>query len=495
VRRRPEGPSPLRLPILAAAWVVAIVAAGCTTLGPDYQRPEVKLAETWRVAPGDAADLANTEWWRAFGDPQLDAHIETALAANQDLQIATLNVQQFEARLQISEAASYPVLGYTASGQRERRSEERPNGLRPGSSASLSNFEVAGNATWELDLWGRVKRANEAARAELLGTQEMRRGVMLSVVAGVAESYLKLVEADERLALAEQTVANRREALRLQQFKFEGGEATRMAVLQAQGRLDEELARIPSIQQDVATLENALSALLGRGPARIERRRIDGLKLDLPRLPSGVPADVLTRRPDVLQAEQDLVAANSRIGVAKAAYFPRISLNAILGVAADDLKWLTAETARTGNFGGGIAGTLFDGGRIAAGIREAEIVQREMALKWQRTVTQALVEVEAALVARDKAGEVEAARGRRVATQEQVVDLVRRRQEGGQSTRFDVLDNELTLINLQRERLTSRGDTLRSLVAVYKAMGGGWMMEYDRRQAATNAAAAPETQR
>lgn len=477
-------------PLRAAIAVLALLTAGCTTLGPDYQRPALKLPPAWRVELRDAAELANTEWWRGLGDAQLDAHIEAALAANQDLMLATLRVEQYEARLQGSQAANYPTLGYTASGQRERRSQERPNGLRPGASASLSNYEVAGNLTWELDLWGRVKRANEAARAELLGAQDSRRGVMLTLASEVASAYLRLVEADARLALAREMLDNRTRMLALVQRRADGGQATLIEVVRARGDIETEAARIPPLEREIAELESALAILMGRPVGRIERGPI--ARLALLQLPQGVPADVLSRRPDVMAAEQALVAANARIGVAKAAYFPVISLNAILGVAADDLKWLSAETARSGNYGAGLAGTLFDGGRIAANVREAEVVQREMALRWQRAVTVALAEVESALAARGKAAELEAVQLRRVAAQDEVLRLTQRRFQGGQSTQLHVLDAELNLLDLKGLQIDSRGDALLALVAVYKAMGGGWMVDYDQRRAMAGATTPPE---
>ena len=478
------------LVLAAGLWL-----SGCT-MGPDYRRPDVDLPQTYRVTAADAADLANTEWWRSFGDPQLDALIETALEANKDLMLATVRIEQFDARVQVVGSAAYPTVGYSVAGQRERRSQERPNGLRPGDSPSLNNFEISANATWEIDLWGRVRRASEAARAELLSTQESRRGVMLTVVSNVATSYLRLIELDERLAIVRRSVQNREQALDLIEQKYQGGSTTLLRVELARAALEAERTRIPEIERGIGELENALSVLLGRNPGPVARRSIDALAL--PQMPAGVPADVLTRRPDVMAAEQDLIAANARIGVAKTAYFPTVSLNAILGLAADDVKWLFSETARTGNYGGGLAGTLFSGGRIEGNIREAEAVSREMTVRFERAVQNALVEVDSALVARSKNGEREAAEARVLRSQREVARLTRLRFEGGQSTLSDVLDAELDVFEGQVRQVQSRADTLLSLVAVYKAMGGGWMVERDRRavaaepELALRAGAAPE---
>lgn len=465
---------------LAAAIALSLVA-GCT-LGPNYQRPELTLPPAWRLAQAEAADLANVEWWHGFEDAQLDAYIELALSANQDLLIAAQRVERFDARLQISQSASYPSLGYTTGASRELRSQERPNGLGPGEGPYLSNYELGGGVRWEIDLWGRVRRADEAARAELLSNQEARRGVMLSVASGVASGYVRLLELDQRLALALAARKNRQDALDLAVLRAEGGAGTRIAVERARAEVEQTAAQIPAIERDTIEVENALSALLGRNPGPLARRAIDALAM--PKLPLGVPADVLTRRPDIMAAEQDLVAANARIGVAKTGYFPTLSLSALLGLGADDTRWLFAETARTGSLGLGLAGTVFDAGKTAATIRESEANAREAALRYQQTVLNALVEVETALSTQDKARAREAAVGRVLAVREEVARLSRVRYEGGESALPEVLNAELEVIDARTNRLESQRDTLLALVAVYKTMGGGWMQERDKRQAA-----------
>lgn len=466
--------------LLAAAAALA-AAAGCT-MGPDYQRPEVPLPEAWRVAPAEAADLANVEWWHAFGDPQLDEHIETALAANKNLLIAAQRVERYASRLQISQADTLPTAGYTAGASRELRSQERPNGLRPGESPYVSNYELGGGIQWELDLWGRVRRANEAARAELLSSQEARRGVMLSVASSVATGYVRLGDLDQRLALAREALKNRQDAFDLAEQRREGGEGTRLAVERARAAVEEAAGAIPGLERDVIEAENALSFLLGRNPGPVPRRPLEALAR--PQLPQGVPADVLTRRPDVMAAEQDLVAANARIGVAKTGYFPRLSLSALIGLGADDLQWLFAETARTGQLGAALSGPIFDGGRTSATIREAEAGARESALRFQQTVQTALVEVDTALATQDKARVREDTDARVLRARQEVARLARARYEGGQSALPEVLDAELDVIEARARQLGSRRDALLALVGVYKSMGGGWMQERDSRQAA-----------
>jgi outer membrane protein, multidrug efflux system len=475
---RPSRPKCWRCRLLAG--VAAVAFTGCT-LGPDYKRPQLPLTTDWRAGLPDAAELANTDWWKAFGDPDLDRLIDAAIDANRDLLLATYRIEEYDARLQVSRAPNYPQVGYAAGVSRELRSQERPNGLPRGADPFVNNVEVGANASWELDLWGKVRRSNEAALAELLSTQEARRGVMLSVVASVATSYVQLLELDLRLAYAQQGLQNRQKALDLLDSKYRGGSTTRLAVEQARAELEADAAEIPPIEREIAMIENALSGLLARNAGPIRRHTLQALAM--PQMPQGVPADLLTRRPDVMAAEQDLIAANARIGLAQTEYFPTLSLMAALGLGADDPKWLWATTARTGNIAAALVGPIFSGGRIEGDIRQAEAVQKQKVVLYQQTVQNALKEVEDALVSRAKAGDREAALGRQVVSLEEVAKLARLRYEGGQSTLMEVLDADLKLYFAQGSQARSRRDTLLGLVSVYKSMGGGWMVEQERRRA------------
>lgn len=462
------------------ACIAAIGVAGCT-MGPDYKRPDPPLPQTWRTEVADAQDVANTPWWAKFGDPDLTALIETALESNKDLIQATLRIEEFDAKLDISRAANYPQLGYSVTTDRERRSQEKPNGLQPGADPTLSDFEIGPTFTWELDLWGRVKRANEASMADLLATEESRRAVMLTVVTSVATGYVQLIELDRQLVLARQSLKNRQDAFDLTVLKYQGGSATKLNVEQARAIVEQETAKIPAIESQVGLAENALSILLGSNPGPIKRRKLDALTL--PPVPQGVPSDVLRRRPDVLAAEQNLVAANAQIGVAETAYFPTLSLTGALGLASDQLKFLWAETARTASIGAGLAGPIFNGGRIAGNVRAAEAVQKEMTVKYHQTVQVALQEVDDSLLSRVKSGQREEAIVRQVAATREVVGLARTRYEGGQSSFMEVLDADLKLNSVQSYEAQSRRDTFLALISVYKAMGGGWMVEQDRLRA------------
>lgn len=475
--------------IAFSGFVIALALAGCT-LGPDYKRPELTLPPAWRAESMDAADVANTDWWKAFGDPDLDALIDAAIDANKDLKLAAFRVADFDGRLQVSRSANFPQVGYTALAERQRFSQERPTGaggLQYGVGPIINNFAVGSVLNWEIDLWGRVRRSNEAALADLLSSEESRRGVMLTIVSSVAASYVELLALDKELLLARTALKNRNEALALMTEKHRGGSASRLAVEQARAAVDATAAEIPLLERDIARTEGALNLLLGRNPGAIQRRGFDALAL--PQVPQGVPADVLTRRPDVMAAEQNLIAANARIGVAKTAYFPTLSLAAAIGLASDDPRWLWAETARTGILGAVLNGPIFTGGRIEGEIRQAEANQQQMAVRFEQAVQVALQEVEDALVTRAKSGQRDEALVRRVDSLQEVGKLARVRYEGGQSTFMEVLDADIAIYGAQNLQVQSRRDTSLALITVYKAMGGGWMVEQEKRRAPATPAA------
>ncbi|MED5619075.1 efflux transporter outer membrane subunit [Ideonella sp. BN130291] len=476
------------------ALLISAACAGCA-VGPDYKRPEVPLPAAWHApvppaaAPTPAADVTNTAWWRMFGDPDLSALIDSALEANKDLRIAAYRVEEFDAHLQVAAAAAYPQVSYNVSGLRQQRSQEQPALLRPGTPPTYNSFSMGLNYSWEVDLWGKVKRSNEAARAELLSTEEARRAVMLTVVSNVATTYVQLLGYDQQLSIARQTLKNRESAYKLLDTKARGGSATKLSVAQARALMDEVAAQIPQIERQIATLENALSVLAGRNPGPVQRRSIEALTL--PTVPAGVPSDVLIRRPDVMAAEQTLVAANARIGLAKAQYFPTVSITGAMGLASDQLRWLLAKTARTGELSRSLTGPLFDGARIAGDVRQAEAVQKQMVERYLQAVQSALQETADALVFHAKADEQYAALKRQVESRDEVLRLSRMRYEGGESTFLEVLDAEREVFASQTQQAQGWRDRYLALVALYKAMGGGWMVEQDKLKATKPADDAP----
>lgn len=470
--------------LLACALATAL--AGCVTLGPDYQRPDVAMPQAWRTGLPNAKDVVNTQWWQGLGDPALDALISEAIDANKDLQLATLRVEEFDAKLGIARAEGRPQVGYNALAQRKRYSQEQPGpGSRndDGSFEKATNqnaFEVGTNFSWELDLWGRVRRAKESARADVMASEDARRAMMLTVVTSVATSYVQLLALDHQLELAHQAEKNRSDALALVQKKYEGGAASRLDVAKARAAMYDVAVAVPDLERQVAELENATSLLLGRNPGPIKRGTL--LAMKLPPVPAGIPSDVLERRPDVMEAEQNLVSANAKIGVAKAEYFPRISLTGMLGLGSTQVDTLLQRSAMTDSIGAGLLGTIFSGGRIKGDILASEAVQKQMLVKYQQAIQTALREVEDALVFNAKAGEIANAGSQQLAALRDAVQLSEARYDGGQSSFIDVLDAQQDLYDAQDEQVGRDRDTYLALISIYKAMGGGWMVAQEQQR-------------
>ena len=464
------------------AGVVALALTGCV-LGPAYHRPEVTLPQTWRAPVGESANVVNTSWWEGFHDPNLDALIKQAIDANKDLLQATERVKQFEAKVDITGADRYPQIQYGTSAEREHYSLESPQTQGILENPTQNAFEVGTSVNWEFDIWGRMRRANEAALADLLSSEYARHAVMLTVVSNVATSYFQLLALDNQLRLAKQTLKNRAEALKLINTRYKGGSSSKMAVLQAQAAVDEVWVTIPDLERQIATLENALSLLIGRNPGDIVRPAGDS-EPALPAVPGGVPSDVLTRRPDVLEAEQNLVSANAKIGVAKAAFFPSISLTGLLGLASSDLDTLTNSDAEHASIGMSLLGPIFSGGRLTGQVHEAEAYKRELLIKYQQTVQAALSDVDDALVFNAKAAEIEKRGVQQIATLTDLAKLAQVRYDGGQSDYLEVLTAERDLYQAQSQQVDRHRDTYLALISVYSAMGGGWMMEQDKLRAA-----------
>ena len=313
--------------------------------------------------PAQAAATANTDWWTQFNDPVLDQLIRDGLANNKNIKIAAANVEQASAVLTSTRSPLFPQLNYQAAGARYRFSEHGTTAL-PGNLSNPTNaYQVLAGASWEIDLWGRVRRLTESAQANLFATEQARRGVILSLVGSVASDYLQLRGFDEQLVIAERTLAAYGESQRSMQLKFKYGRVSELNVQQANSRYEAAAAQIPQIKTQIALLENALSILLGKNPGKIPRGKAI-FELSSPAIPAGVPSELLERRPDVLQSEQQLIAANALIGAAKAQFFPTISLTGTTGYSSTDLSNLFKGPARVWNYGGGITGPIFTGGQV-----------------------------------------------------------------------------------------------------------------------------------
>ncbi len=447
---------------------LALAAGGCT-LTPDYERPELDLPGGYvePVAPGPS--IANLEWWELFGDEQLQTLIRTALEENKDLGAALSRIAQARSALTIRRADQYPFLDVTGQAGRLRQSED----LVPGAD-SRADYGLAANLSFELDLWGQYRRATEAAQADLLATEAAYRNVTISLVANVASFYLLLRDLDQRLLISRDTVRTRRESLRIIEARFDKGTVPELDVNQAEVELAVAEAAVANFERQVVQAENALRILLGRNPGPVTR----GLRLDEqvfpPDVPAGLPSELVQRRPDVVQAEEILIAETARIGVAEAQRYPAISLTGSFGWASDELSGLTSSSAETWGFGGGLFAPIFNSGALKAQA-EAQRERTEQALlDYELTLQQAFREVEDALVAVRTFREEHAARLRQVTAARNAARLSQARYDGGVVDYLEVLDSERARFNAELDESATLQRYLNAIVELYKALGGGW---------------------
>lgn len=341
------------------------------------------------------------------------------------------------------------------------------------------NFQAFLNAGWEIDLWGKLRRATEASRADLLSTEEVRRAVILTLVTSVANAYVNLRDLDRQLDIAKRTAKSREESYALFRKRFELGAISELEVYQVKSEYEQALATIPFLEKTIAQQENALSVLLGRNPGPISRgKTID--EFDLPAVPAGLPSDLLANRPDIRQVEQDLIAANARIGVARSLYFPTISLTGLFGWASADLSNLFSGPAKIWNFAAPLTAPIFTGGAIRGQVRSTEAVQQQALLRYQQSIQVAFREFEDALVDQKKSREQLEVQTRQVESLRNYARLARLRFDNGYTSYIEVLDAERGLFNAELAMAQTKGALFQALVDLYKTMGGGWVVEADR---------------
>jgi multidrug efflux system outer membrane protein len=449
--------------------------AGCAA-GPDYRRPVVDLPDAFRYSEKEARDIANIAWWTQFRDPVLDNLVLDALAGNKDLKIAASNIEQAAGAVAQARAPLFPQAGYEGAAARQRGSERNAAPIPSGVSNPQTALSILAGATWEIDLWGRVRRLSEAARADLLASGEARRGVILSLVSAVADNYLQLRGLDEQLTIARRTLSTYGEAVRLFELKFEYGQVSQMNVEQARTQYESAASAIPQIESDIALTEHALSLLLGRNPGPIPRGR-SIYELALPAIPAAIPSRVLEQRPDISQSEQNLVAANARIGAAKALYFPAISLTGDYGRASADLSDLFKGPARTWSYAGSFTGPIFTAGEIAGQVRQAEGARQAALSRYESTIQNAFADVENSLVARTKIAMQLKAQERLVAAAREYTRLAHLQYDGGYAPYFAVIQAQEQLFPAELDYARLRASLFASYVAIYKALGGGWIEE------------------
>lgn len=459
--------------------VIIVMSLLSCAMGPDYKRPAINTPQGWRIEEKDAAALADTKWWTQFSDPVLEGLIDTALKENYDLRLAAARVEEYVGRYWVGRSPLFPQIYASGSGGRQRVSERGATPL-PDTTKNPSDFYQAGlSGSWELDIWGRLRRLNEAAKADLISTEEGRRSVILTLVASVANSYVNLRDLDKQLEVTEGTTRSRAESYRLFGLRFEGGIISELELSQVKSEYELALSRIPLIQKQITFQENALSILLGKNPGPIARgKTID--ELTLPAVPAGLPSDLLERRPDIRQAEQDLIAANARIGAAKALFFPTISLTGLFGWSSTELSSLFAGPSQTWSYAGNLIGPVFTGGAIAGNYMAAEAQQQQALIRYQQVIQTAFREVDDALADQKRTREQLAAQKSQVETLRDYARIARLRYDEGYTSYIEVLDAERSLFNAELDYTATQGVLFQALVNLYKSMGGGWVAEADK---------------
>jgi outer membrane protein, multidrug efflux system len=466
-----------------AAALVTLLAAGCA-VGPAYQRPPITTPDQFRGAVAvdasgaasspaatEAASLADRAWWEIFPDPVLKNLIDAALVNGYDVRLAAARVAEARANAGITHAEFYPAIQGAAGWTRGRLSQE----VAPDTGVA-GFYDVHLGLAWEIDVWGRIRRLNEAALAEYLATEEARRGVTLSLTSEVATTYFELRALDLQLDIARRTAATFQETYDLFDRRLEAGAASALETSSAQASLSATNATIPDLERQIVAHENRLALLLGRAPEAIPRGAALNDQLLPPEIPSGLPSDLLERRPDLREAEQRLVAANAEVGVTVANFFPVISLTGAFGGVSRQVSDLFGA-GRTWSVGGGLLTPVFQGRRLKNEHHAALARWEEATVQYERQVTGAFEEVSSALAAYQKLAEMETAQAQSVDAYRDAVALSNSRYVGGLSDYLEVLQAQRQLFPAENALAQVRFERLATLVTLYKALGGGWNVD------------------
>jgi multidrug efflux system outer membrane protein len=479
-KRRPKTEGRIVSIATASCLFSLMLLAGCA-VGPDYKRPALDQPGTYRRAASDtnaesgAVSFADLGWGEVFHDPQLNAYLEEALTNSYDIKIATARVLQAEAQARITRSQLFPTVNAGGDIVTSRTSEKGPIPILPGADPQRGYGDVfVSMSAYEVDLWGRIRRANEAARANLLATIEAQRTVRQTLVSQVATAYLDLLELDLELQIAQNTYIIRTNSLELTVSRQEGGVASIQDVYQARILVYTAEAAIADTHRRIEQQENLLSILLGRNPGHIERGNPLTSQTLRAEVPPGLPSSLLERRPDLRDAEQRLVAANANIGEAKAAFYPQLSLTGFYGYQTVALSDLFSAPARTWQFGPAVTMPLFTGGRLKGNLKLAEATFQESVAGYQQTVQNAFREVSDGLIAYQRTQEFRAKQEQNTQAHRDATETANVRYDGGVTSYLEVLYNENELFNSELSLAQARLNELLSVVQLYRALGGGW---------------------
>jgi multidrug efflux system outer membrane protein len=467
-----------RRPILILL-AVGPLAAGCT-LGPDYKRPPVSVPTAYRgeSAPaGDARSFGDLRWWEVFHDEELQALIRRAIQNNYDLRITAARVLEARAQVGVARSFLFPQVGGRASAGRVGVSGNQFLPPPPGTDREGSDFLLGADLSWELDFWGKFRRGTEAARAQLMATEEARWTILQSLVTDLAGAYFDLRGLDDALEVAKRTVASREKSLQLVRARRAGGVASGIDLRQAESLLAGAKATIPDIERQIEQAENRITLLLGENPGAIRRGRSLTQQAILPTIPAGLTSTLIERRPDIRLAEQQLVAANADIGVAKSLFFPQIVLTGNGGWQSANLSKLFDGPSGWYSIAAALLAPIFTGGRLTSNLEGVEARHQELVLTYQQTILQGFREVSDGLVGYRKARERREEEDSLVRAVTEYANLSQVRYKGGVTSYLEVLDAERQRFEAELELVAAQRGELLAFVQVYKALGGGWQQE------------------
>jgi multidrug efflux system outer membrane protein len=454
--------------------LIGTLFAGCA-VGPNYKRPQVDSPAGFRDDNGPTnTSFADLNWWQVYQDPILQALIREALTNNYDLRIAVTRVEQARAVAMQARSQFFPSVNY--SGVVSQGRNDLFGSAFPNNGSTTSSAVATLNAFWEVDLWGRVRRLNESARAQFLASEDARRGVRLSLLGDVATDYLQLLELDQELEIAGRTTNSFGESLRIFTDRLKGGTASDLEASRAEAALAGATATMPAILNQISTTENELCILLGRIPGPITRASQPVVPMP-PEVPAGLPSTLLERRPDVRQTEQLLRSATALVGESTAEFFPKIGLTALLGRISPQLSAFTLGAANAWGIGAEAAGPLFEGGRLVGQYRQAKAARNEARLRYRQTVLTALRDVSDALITRERLGQTREQQIREVAALERAVKVSTERYLAGKASYYEVLEAQQQLFPAQIDLARTQRDEQLTIVSLYKALGGGWQDE------------------
>ena len=445
---------------------------GCA-VGPNYQPPPIHTPQTFRGENVMSTNsIASLPWWEVFHDVTLQGLIRTALTNNYDVRIAITRVEQARAFADQARSGFFPTLNYEAQAGRGKNMNLSGSPTPIGITANIFSADV--NTSWELDLWGRIRRLNESARAQFLATQEAERDVTISFIAQVAQDYFQLLALDRELEVARETTNSFGLSLKLFNQRLTGGVATILETASAEALMDSAAATMPDLERQIVLVENHLSVLLGQNPGGIQHENVSLEKQSPPEIPAGLPSTLLERRPDIREAEQQLRSANAQVGVAVADFFPQLNLTGLLVQVSTEVSTFTAGAPNAWSVAAGLTGPLFQGGRLRAQYRQAKAARDQFALQYQYAVLNALQEVSNALVSREKFAAAGARQAHAVSAYKEAVRIAMERYRMGNASYYEVLQEQQLLFPAENTLVQTQLNELLSVVQLYRALGGGW---------------------